>query len=618
LEDFQHATNPNHVAGGFSQDCTLCHSTAQWQGAQFDHGLTRFALTGAHAQVDCAQCHVGGQYSGTSSECASCHLEQFQQTAHPNHVSAGFPQDCTLCHSTAQWQGARFDHGLTRFALTGAHAQVDCQQCHVGGQYSGTSSECASCHLEQFQQTANPNHVSAGFPQDCTLCHSTAQWQGAQFDHGLTRFALTGAHAQVDCAQCHVGGQYSGASTECASCHLEDFQRTTNPNHAAAKFTQDCTVCHTTQRWSGATFNHNAATGFPLTGTHSSVECAQCHVGDKFTGTPTACAACHLTDYNGTSNPNHAAAGFPQNCTLCHNTSAWAGAQFDHNTNTQFSLTGAHRNAQCAECHAGNQFAGTPSNCVSCHQTDFNNTRNPNHVAAGFPQDCSVCHSTSAWQGATFNHSTTGFALTGAHTSVACNTCHANGQFAGLSSACSSCHLDDYNGATSPNHAAAGFPQDCRLCHSTTQWNGAQFNHSTTSFPLTGSHQNVACANCHVNNAFSGTPTGCYSCHRNEYDTVTNPNHSAAGFPTSCQTCHNTTNWNGATFNHSFPIYAGKHRGKWNTCNECHTNSANYASFSCLNCHEHSQTRMDDKHKEISGYAYNSVNCLACHPNGDE
>jgi hypothetical protein len=279
-------------------------------------------------------------------------------------------------------------------------------------------------------------------------------------------------------------------------------------------------------------------------------------------------------------------------------------------------LTGAHRNVQCSQCHAGNRFAGTPTACAACHLTDYNNTQNPNHAAAGFPQDCSVCHSTTAWQGATFDHSTTGFALTGAHTSVACSTCHRNGQFAGLNSNCSSCHLDDFNRATNPNHAAAGFPQNCSLCHSTTQWQGAQFNHSTTAFPLTGSHQNVACANCHVNNVFTGTPKDCYSCHRSEYDGVTDPNHSAAGFPTSCQTCHNTTSWAGATFNHSFPIYSGAHQGKWSTCSECHTNAANYASFSCLNCHEHSQTRMDDQHRDVRNYVYNSANCLACHPNG--
>ena len=46
----------------------------------------------------------------------------------------------------------------------------------------------------------------------------------------------------------------------------------------------------------------------------------------RFAGTPTACVSCHLTDFNKAANPNHAAAGFPQDCTLCHTTTQWAGA----------------------------------------------------------------------------------------------------------------------------------------------------------------------------------------------------------------------------------------------------------------------------------------------------
>ena len=40
----------------------------------------------------------------------------------------------------------------------------------------------------------------------------------------------------------------------------------------------------------------------------------------------------------------------------------------------------------------------------------------------------------------------------------------------GLSTACYSCHATDYAGATNPNHASLGYPQDCSLCHSTTNW----------------------------------------------------------------------------------------------------------------------------------------------------
>jgi hypothetical protein len=56
--------------------------------------------------------------------------------------------------------------------------------------------------------------------------------------------------------------------------------------------------------------------------------------------------------------------------------------------------------------------------------------------------------------------------------------------------------------------------------------------------------------------------------------------------------------------------------GQWSNCNECHTNSSNFSVFSCINCHEHNKSRMDDKHKGERGYVYNSQNCYSCHPRG--
>jgi hypothetical protein len=99
------------------------------------------------------------------------------------------------------------------------------------------------------------------------------QWKGATFNHATTGFALTGAHTTVQCAQCHVNGNYtlSAANRACASCHLTDYTTTTNPNHKTAGFPTDCTGCHNTVQWKGATFNHTA-TGFALTGAHTTVQ----------------------------------------------------------------------------------------------------------------------------------------------------------------------------------------------------------------------------------------------------------------------------------------------------------------------------------------------------------
>jgi hypothetical protein len=244
-------------------------------------------------------------------------------------------------------------------------------------------------------------------------------------------------------------------------------------------------------------------------------------------------------------------------------------------------------------------------------------TTNPNHVAAGFPQDCSLCHTTAQWPGATFNHNTTRFPLTGRHTTLTCAQCHSSGQYATLPTTCVSCHLAKYQATTNPNHVTAGFPQDCSLCHNTTQWPGATFNHSTTAFPLTGKHTTVQCGQCHVNGVYRGTPKDCNSCHSAVYNSTTNPNHAAAGFPRTCDTCHTTTQWTGATFNHTwFPITTGAHKkGTWNTCADCHTNSTNYAVFTCTTaCHPQANT--NNKHSGVRNYLYNSTSCYNCHPTG--
>lgn len=111
----------------------------------------------------------------------------------------------------------------------------------------------------------------------------------------------------------------------------------------------------------------------------------------------------------------------------------------------------------------------------------------------------------------------------------------------------------------------------------------------------------------------------CVACHQSDYQQASDPNHSAAGFPNTCEDCHSTTAWSPANFNHDgqyFPIYSGAHKGEWDTCADCHVNVANYSQFECINCHEHNRTKMDDKHKEVQNYSYNSAACYDCHPNG--
>ncbi|HTT18358.1 MAG TPA: hypothetical protein VMG82_05410, partial [Candidatus Sulfotelmatobacter sp.] len=597
-KDFASATAPV-PHGGFPTTCENCHDTVQWSDAKFDHSTTGFVLTGLHTVPprQCADCHVNNNYTLNSTACVTCHLKDFQGTTNPNHVASSFPQTCDQCHNTSGWANATFNHNLTNFPLTGLHTVPprQCTDCHVNNNYTITNTACVSCHLKDYQGTTNPNHVTSNFPQTCDQCHDTNNWTDATFNHASTGFALTGMHTVPPraCTDCHTNNNYTISNTACVSCHLKDFQGTTNPNHVTSNFPQTCDQCHDTSNWTDATFNHNT-TGFPLTGMHTVPPrtCTDCHVNNNYTLTNTACVGCHLKDFQGTTNPNHVSSNFSTTCDTCHTTVGWSPATFDHNS-VNFPLTGMHTvpPRACTDCHVNNNYNLTTNTCVSCHLKDFQGTTNPNHVAQGFAQTCDMCHNTAAWRPAQFDHSTSGFPLTGSHTVPprACTDCHVNNNYNITNTTCISCHQTDFNNATSPV-PHSGFPTTCQQCHDTIQWTDGKFDHSTTGFALTGMHTVPprACSDCHVNNNYSLNSTACVSCHLKDYQGTTNPNHVTANFPQTCDQCHDTSNWTDATFNHNstgFPL-TGLHTVPPRQCTDCHVNN-NYSlnTTACVTCH---------------------------------
>ncbi len=604
--------------GQLGTNCENCHAPRNWENRQNNldlHAARGFALTGAHAVADCEACHVGyarQEYAGTPVNCYGCHAETYAATTEPNHQLVGFSNDCATCHRAASggWGDVDFIHSAS-FPLTGGHKGVACDQCHTTG-YASMSTDCYSCHSTDFASTTDPAHEAGGFSHDCKQCHTIVGWQPARFDHNTTTFPLTGAHIQVACVSCHAT-QYSGTSTDCYSCHQTDFAGVTDPNHVQNNFSHTCTDCHTTSAWSPSSFDHSA-TGFALTGAHVSASCISCHSAG-YAGTPSDCFSCHQTDFAGVTDPNHVQNNFSHTCTDCHTTTAWSPSSFDHSA-TGFALTGAHVNATCVSCHAAG-YAGTPSDCYSCHQTDFAGVTDPNHVQNNFSHTCTDCHTTTAWNPTTFDHSTTGFVLTGAHASATCISCHSSG-YAGTPADCYSCHSTDFAGVSDPNHVQNNFSHTCTDCHTTTAWNPTTFDHSTTGFALTGAHITASCVACH-SSGYTGTPTACFACHNTDYQGTTDPNHTAAGFPTDCQTCHTTSGWAPANWDHDsqyFPIYSGTHAGRWSTCADCHVVPSSFATFECIDCHEHNRTDTDARHTGVRNYQYLSTACYSCHPTG--
>jgi len=456
------------------------------------------------------------------------------------------------------------------------------------------------------------------FDIDCEMCHETENWKvdplKMEFEHSSTKFELTGQHQAANCRSCHTTLVFSSSDPDCISCHTDLHQGTVG---------KDCSKCHTPNSWIVENINYIHQTGrFPLLGKHLVTDCVQCHNGYVdliFEPLNTDCYSCHSTNYLSTSSPNHAHAGFSTDCQDCHsiNSFSWTDINVVHDF---FPLIGGHSISDCFACHEqGGGFSGLSNECFSCHQQDYESVNDPNHVLGNFPTDCSQCHTINAWIPANFDHSVTAFPLTGKHITVDCSQCHSSG-FAGTPTECYGCHQSDYENVSDPNHVTAGFSTDCLECHTTAGWDGVSFDHNISGFELTGAHIGLDCMNCHAN-GFTGTPTDCFSCHESAYNNTTNPNHIAAQFPTSCDDCHSTSAWQPATFDHDglyFPIYSGKHNEQWSDCIDCHNVPSNYSVFTCIDCHEHNQQEMDDKHSGVSGYIYASPECLACHPDGSE
>jgi len=653
-------------------NCAQCHTVSGWNvsNQSIKEHFNRFPLLGAHAVVQCDECHKSaavGNFLGLSTNCDSCHMKDWQGTTSPAHAlsPSNFPpNECQTCHQSFDtWFGStavQHDKPPISFSLTLGHA-VPCEQCHVGGNFNLhiAANQCGTsgCHLITWQNTNAPPHSTAG-PSfglaNCNNCHTPAGWT-APFDHSGTGFTLVGTHmspSPTPCASCHVNNNYTLSSTDCYGCHQAVFQTTTTPNHVTAGFpttSSACATCHTITTWSAGVFDHSA-TGFLLTNGHANVPCSSCHVSNNYSLkiAPSACgdSGCHLAKWNQTNNPVHSTSGsafLPGNCASCHTTLGWDTATFDHSV-TGFLLTNGHANVPCISCHVANNYLLKSAACYGCHIPAWQSTATlpgiPNHITGGYPQTCESCHTTSSWLGAVFDHSSTGFTLTGMHISpvpTPCVSCHVNNNYTLTSAACYGCHIPAWQSTANlpgiPNHITAGYPQTCESCHTTSSWLGAVFDHSTTGFALTGMHISpvpTPCISCHVSTA--RPPIDCYSCHTAQWLSTATlggsvPNHMAAdasvagilNTTAACSTCHNTTSWLTATFTHSW--WSLNHGGAGGMCLTCHVNSsgpsATYAIPTCSNGGCHTRPGIDNRHQNNPNYVWSSgPTCYTCHKNG--
>lgn len=218
--------------GQYGQKCESCHSERGWKKLKFSHKKTDFPLKGKHKRADCVDCHTGKDIykENLKTTCLACHG---QDDVHRGKQG----KTCQECHNEEGWRDqVKFDHGLTKFPLLGAHATLACEECHSSAVFKETTSKCQSCHKKD-----DVHERSLG--NRCDQCHYVGDWKAWNFDHDKqTDFKLDGGHLDLACNVCHRSpvDDEIDIPSDCQSCHLQDDAHN-------GEFGRHCQRCHTTK-----------------------------------------------------------------------------------------------------------------------------------------------------------------------------------------------------------------------------------------------------------------------------------------------------------------------------------------------------------------------------------
>jgi hypothetical protein len=284
-----------------------------------------------------------------------------------------------------------FDHFRTRFPLVGKHERLNCESCHLGGEFEGTPTRCAVCHdgtARRSESGKDINHIQS--TDECADCHLFRGWLPVRMDHGAVTgscvschdgMTASGKHIQhIDssdfCQSCHHTGTWRGArfdhsevSGSCVSCHDGGTARGKSMEHVPSS--NDCERCHSTRSWEGAFFDHATVTA----------PCSSCHAadepGDHFVTT--------------------------EECDACHSTVRWRGPRFTHSSP---NYPGDHAGSPpCQSCHPGNNpevsylVLENAPDCAGCHESDFEDDEHKRvdsparYYTASQLKDCTgACH----------------------------------------------------------------------------------------------------------------------------------------------------------------------------------------------------------------------------------
>jgi Cytochrome c7 and related cytochrome c len=692
----------DHTTGNMvaPNDCSQCHETTDWNSTALPAGH----MPNPGGQI-CAVCHLGAPanykapfagtavlHTGITTGCAQCHGGATQLAFYnndmtikaavltPPHIPAFTGTDCSACHARNYVAGGFGPMNMTQ--ATHASVGTTCNVCHEAGLsfYMGA----ASPGLQGRPADHNSGQMLA--PNDCSICHTTANWNST---------ALPAGHmpnpANQACAACHTTAPadyspttlaansvlHSGISGNCGQCHggttaLTWYNNFTPkdavlaPPHVPYLAGTDCSACHSSSTYAVGTFGpmnmtqakhafvtttcntcHEAGRSFYMgaaspalqgrpadhtSGTMLTSDCSACHTtADWNSGALPAghmpnpgnqgCNVCHTgapTNYATMASNAVLHTGITANCIQCHGTTQLS---FYNNNDPPKPMVAKHipsNTTPCESCHSGTPFttfsgttmsaakhtlllSDTGGTCDQCHDLSTlsffgvtNLTTRPNGHHVG--KDCNGCHSPKNWGGGAAKKPPA--APAPAHTAIATvitataraqstavqsmavqsmapmvgatapgNVLGAAGthlSHAGVTGACASCH----NGVLAPGKAPTHIVSNtaCADCHTTFAWIPARFEHRAPLSSCVSCHNGAAapgkptahiqtsqdCASCHGTIAWSpatfshlGVTASCVSCHNGA---------TALGKPVQhaittrdCSTCHNTLSWRVAT-----------------------------------------------------------------------
>ena len=262
----------------------------------------------------------------------------------------------------------------------------------------------------------------------------------------------------------------------------------------------------------------------------------------------------------------------------------------------------------CKQCHSRMRDTSQKQLCMDCHEEiakDVNGGKGYHGIDdKASSSECKVCHTEHKGRKATivwldkdrFNHDNTDYPLLGRHRDAGCESCHKEDKkYAEAPGLCIDCHRED-----DAHEEKLG--EKCETCHNEKSWSSEQFDHDKTDFKLEGTHQDVACDLCHVEQGYKDTPKECVSCHAIK-------DFHKNRFGKKCENCHKETKWDEAEYDHeretNFEL-KGAHQKL--ICHACH--SATYKikgkerkNRTCYKCH-----KLDDVHD-----GQNGEKCEGCH-----